>query len=303
MSLVKQANRFLNYCAVERQLSENTLHAYRYDLADFGEWLPVRFKLAAIKTEALRDYLENMRTERRLSAGTVRRRIACLRSFFRYLNEEGILTDPFVGWRLKLPRRKRLPRALSRDETGMLLASADIARHAKRSLRARSLGTEIRLMIATGIRVGELCKLYTSDVWQDGSALRIRGKGSRDRLVYIGDTKLRIELLNLASLRQRLLGEPGPLFVNRHGTGLKPHSFRSKLRAIAGEVGLKRRVTPHMLRHTAATLLMENGVDIRIVQRLLGHSSIATTEIYTHVSDETLRKVLERANVLAELAT
>ncbi|WP_407185108.1 transposase [Bradyrhizobium centrosematis] len=98
------------------------------------------------------------------------------------------------------------------------------------------------------------------------------------------------------------LGQPGPLFVNRRGAVLRPHSVRSRLRIIAGEAGLKRRVTPHMLRHTAATLLIENGADIRIVQKLLGHSSIATTEIYTHVSDEALRRTLERANVLGLLA-
>ncbi|WP_305728045.1 tyrosine-type recombinase/integrase [Bradyrhizobium sp. Ec3.3] len=143
-------------------------------------------------------------------------------------------------------------------------------------------------------------KLWTSDVWQDGSALRIRGKGSRDRLVYVADSNLRRQLTKL--VYSRLLGQPGPLFVNRWGTALKPHSVRSKLRLVGRQAGIKRRVTPHMLRHTAATLLIENGVDIRVVQKLLGHSSIAITEIYTHVSDETLRKTLERANVLGALA-
>ena len=302
MSLVTWTTKFLNYCMVERQLSENTVQAYRYDLADFAEWLPTPRKLAAITTDTLRYYLENMSTERCLSAGTVRRRMACLRSFFRYLDEEKVCTDPFFGWRLRLPRRKRLPRALSRDETGMLLSFTDTEGDVNRSRLPQHLGIEVRLMISTGIRVGELCKLGTMDVWQDGSALRIRGKGSRDRIVYITDAELRADVKKLASLRQRLLDGPGPLFVNQHGTTLRPHSFRSKLRTIAGRMGLKRRVTPHMLRHTAATLLIENGVDIRIVQRLLGHSSIATTEIYTHVSDEALRKSLERANVLGGLA-
>src|SRR4051794_12290594 len=122
MSLAKQIKMFLHYCAVERQLSENTLQAYAYDLADFGKRSPKRGNRNSITTETLREYLEDMMTERSLSAGTVRRRIACLRSFFRYLEQEGKATDPFIGWRLKLPRRKRLPRALSRVETGMLLA-------------------------------------------------------------------------------------------------------------------------------------------------------------------------------------
>ena len=122
MSLARWTTKFLNYCMVERQLSENTVQAYRYDLADFGEWLPTPRKLAAITTDTLRDYLENMSTERRLSAGTVRRRMACLRSFFRYLDEEKVRTDPFFGWRLRLPDRYDLPVQTMRPSQGVTIA-------------------------------------------------------------------------------------------------------------------------------------------------------------------------------------
>jgi integrase/recombinase XerD len=138
-------------------------------------------------------------------------------------------------------------------------------------------------MISTGMRVGELCKLRIEDISPDGSSLRIHGKGSRDRVAYITDATLRCELLQLVSDCRHVVEARGALFVNRYGSPMKPQSIRSKLRRFAGEIGLTRRVTPHMLRHTAATLLIETGVDIRFVQRLLGHSSIATTEIYTHV--------------------
>jgi site-specific recombinase XerD len=295
MGIRRHVDQFLKYCTVERQLSENTLQAYFYDLADFQKWLPSRLKLGDVKTNELRSYLEDMISGRQLSVATVRRRIACLRAFFRYFDEGKVLTDPFIGWRLKLPRRKRLPRALSRGETGTLLKlRSPLGRH--------DLSIEIGLMIATGIRVGELCKVLTGDVSPDGSTLRIRGKGSRDRVVYVTNRKLRMKVKALVGRRQRLLGAQGTLFVNHYGLPLQPHSFRSKLRSAASCAGLKRRVTPHMLRHTAATLLIENGVDIRIVQRLLGHSSIATTEIYTHVSDEALRKTLERADILDVIA-
>jgi integrase/recombinase XerD len=300
MNLGKAIKNFLDYCAVERQLSQNTLQAYSYDLADFGKWLPIRKPVAAITTETLRTYLEDMVSQRKLSPSTVRRRLACLRAFFRYLDENGDAADPFVGWRLKLPRRKRLPRTLSRDETTSLLAATRRGA-ARRSLPISGLRTEVRLMISTGIRVGELCTIRVGDVSHDGSTLRIHGKGSRDRIVYITNVDLRTDLRKLASFRQKSFGSVSPLFVNRNGQRMRPHSFRSQLRSFAGNAGLQRRVTPHMLRHTAATLLIESGVDIRIVQRLLGHSSIATTEIYTHVSDETLRSTLERANVLGTL--
>lgn len=290
MSIRRHVDQFLRYCTVERQLSENTLQAYSYDLADFRKWLPSRIKIEDVKTDGLRSYLEDMISGRQLSVATVRRRIACLRSFFRYLDEGKILTDPFTGWRLKLPRRKRLPRSLSQLETSTLLKL--------RALRRYDLSTEIGLMVATGIRVGELCKILIGDVSPDGSKIRIRGKGSRDRVVYVTNQRLGAKIQALVARRQRLLGMQGTLFANRYGLPLQPHSFRSKLRSVARDAGLRQRVTPHMLRHTAATLLIENGVDIRIVQRLLGHSSIATTEIYTHVSDEALRKTLERADIL-----
>ena len=158
-------------------------------------------------------------------------------------------------------------------------------------------------MISTGIRVGELCKVRIEDVSPDGSSFRIHGKGARDRVAYISDASLQRELRQLVEDRRRRMGGAiGSLFLNRYGSPMRPQSVRSKLRRYAVEVGLVRRVTPHMLRHTAATLLIETGVDIRFVQRLLGHSSIATTEIYTHVSDEALRTTLERADVLGTLA-
>jgi integrase/recombinase XerD len=302
MNVEKSIDAFINYCATERQLAENTLQAYSYDLNHFCKWLPSRARVESVTTETLRSYLEDMVGRHRLSPSTVRRRIACLRSFFRYLNEDKKLIDPFGGWRLRLPRRKRLPRALSRNEASMLLASPAQCDQPKSSRQATVLNTEISLMVATGIRVGELCKIRIGDVFPDGSALHIQGKGSRDRVVYVADPALRSNLRKLVLLRQKLFGTSGPLFVNRHGSNLRPQTFRSRLRTFAGEAGLQRRVTPHMLRHTAATLLIENGVDIRIVQRLLGHSSIATTEIYTHVSDEALKATLTRANILGALS-
>jgi site-specific recombinase XerD len=292
---------FLRFCAVERRLSEHSLQAYACDLADFRKWLPSETLPSSITQTILLSYLSDLVTERKLATTTVRRRFACLRGFFRWLIERGEAADPFTGWKLKLPRRKRLPRALSRPEVTSLLASTEDRKTDGRAAADRALWTAIRLMVATGIRVGELCKIRIEDVAPDGSALKILGKGSRDRVAYISDTGLRHELRIMIRDRGGEQDTTDSLFVNRHRAPMRPQSIRSRLRSYARRVGLPRRVTPHMLRHTAATLLIETGVDIRFVQRLLGHSSIATTEIYTHVSDEALRTTLQRADVLGML--
>jgi integrase/recombinase XerD len=196
---------FLRFCAVERQLSENTLQAYACDLADFHAWLPIRTPASDVSTETLKAYLQSIVTERKLAGATVRRRMACLRGFFRRLAELGRAADPFLGWRLKLPRRKRLPRALSRDEISALLAA----------LRARALTAlgddaplrvAVRLMVSTGLRVGELCKVRIDDLSPDAASLRVHGKGSRDRVAYVADLAFRTELRDLAQRRRAASG-------------------------------------------------------------------------------------------------
>ena len=279
---------FLRFCSVERRLSQNTLDAYACDLRDFCAWLPAVTHIDNVGADDLKAYLAHLVGERCLSTATIRRRFACLRAFFRHACDTQGTPDPFFTWRPQLSRRKRLPRTLSREETSRLLSG--ISANGAPNGGDKSLRLAVRLMIATGLRVGELCRLQIDDVSPDGSTLRVLGKGSRDRVAYVADPTLQAELKTLVHYRRRPDATCRSLFVNRSGSRLKPQSIRSKLRRVAEEAGLTRRITPHMLRHTAATLLIETGVDIRFVQRLLGHASIATTEIYTHVSDEALRK-------------
>jgi integrase/recombinase XerD len=303
MQLRAAIDEFLRFCANERQLSQHTLQAYSADLADFRRWLRRDPSVAEVVENTLKEYLADMIGERKLTTATARRRFACLRAFFRYATDGREIPDPFAKWKPKLARRKRLPRTLSRGEISSLLSSLKPgSRRRSVAIEGGSLPTAVRLMVCTGIRVGELCKIRIDDVSPDGSAFRIQGKGSRDRVAYISDPALRAELSEIVRNRRKAGDSCAALFLNRRGSTMKPQSIRSKLRRYAEkEAGIARRITPHMLRHTAATLLIETGVDIRFVQRMLGHSSIATTEIYTHVSDEALRVTLERADVLAQL--
>jgi site-specific recombinase XerD len=293
---------FLRFCALERQLSGHSVQAYAADLRDFRKWLKADVAIGDVSLASLKEYLEDMVGSRKLTVATVRRRFACLRAFFRRACEKHDCPDPFANWRPLLPRRKRLPRTLSRGEAAFLLSPRHIG------LATAADGGDVfrvivQLMVATGMRVGELCKLKLDDLSPDCTTVRVHGKGARDRVAYVTDSNLQRELHRLIADRRKTLNGVEALFVNRYGAQMRPQSVRSKLRRLAKEAGLARRVTPHMLRHTAATLLIETGVDIRFVQRLLGHSSIATTEIYTHVSDEALRITLERADVLGTLAT
>jgi len=302
MLLAPAVADFLRYCAIERQLSQHTLQAYAGDLADFHCFMAPAASLDDITDAALTGYLADMTQRRGLALATVRRRFACLRAFTKRCVALDLTADPFLRWRLQLPRRKRLPRALSAPEVSSLLRGFAARKGANQNGRHARSATAVRLMIATGIRVGELCKLKVDDIAPDGRSFRIHGKGARDRTGYVSDVALRADLERLVRWHRGNGSGGGNLFLNRRGLPLKPQSVRAELRRYSTRCGAARRITPHMLRHTAATLLIERGVDIRFVQRLLGHSSIATTEIYTHVSDEALRTTLARADVLASFA-
>jgi site-specific recombinase XerD len=291
---------FLRYCQIERQLSEHTLQAYQGDLDDFSRFVGSGMSVGSITELTLTGYLTDLLESRNLAIATVRRRFACLRAFSKRIAVLGITANLFDRWRLQLPRRKRLPRALSKLEVSQLMRG--FAPKYGASAQVRRSSTAVRLMIATGIRVGELCKIQTDDVALDGKSLRVHGKGARDRIVYISDGSLQVDLRKLIEWHRGRGSVNRNLFLNRRLLPMKPQSVRSELRRYSTRMQTTRRVTPHMLRHTAATLLIERGVDIRFVQKLLGHSSIATTEIYTHVSDEALRVTLERADVLGTLA-
>ena len=223
--------------------------------------------------------------------------MACLRGFYRELARAGTIErSPFIDLDMQLPRAKCLPRGLPRAETARLTEAAwKICLDRHRPLPAKAFAAAVLLLVSTGLRVGELVRLRPGDLDPGGGGLHVRGKGRRERRVFVVDDRLRALLGELAS-------RPGAtsLLAPVGGTW-STQWVRRSLRRFAVEAALEGRLTPHMLRHTCATLLLEDGVDLRFLQRLLGHENIATTAIYAHVGDTGLRRALENARLLSSL--
>jgi integrase/recombinase XerD len=197
---------------------------------------------------------------------------------------------------MQLPRARSLPRTLSRREAQLLAQAAVRQLAGAPSNAAATWPAALLLLLSVGIRVGELVRLRSRDFDPDSGGLHVRGKGRRERRVFVVDDRLRA---SLAQLAQRAGAE---VLFAPDGRNWSTQAVRRALRETAEAAGISRRVTPHMLRHTCATLLLEDGVDIRFLQRLLGHENIATTAIYAHVGDSGLRKALAGAGLLAGLA-
>jgi site-specific recombinase XerD len=212
MLLAGAAAEFLRYCEIERQLSQHTLLAYEGDLDDFCRFVGPAISVDSITELTLTEYLTDLLDCRKLTIATVRRRFACLRALNKRLAVSGKAVNLFDRWRLQLPRRKRLPRALSKLEVSALLTGFTSKQEI--SAQTRRSSTAVRLMIATGIRVGELCKIRTNDVSSDGASLRVHGKGARDRIVYISDEGLKADLTKLIEwVRQPQAGAIRPVKV------------------------------------------------------------------------------------------
>jgi len=306
---------FLAYLEFERGLSRNTLDAYRTDLLQFGRFLEER-ELSALhaKPSDVADFLEALATGGKgglagstgaaadrasaparppASPATIHRKSACLRSFYRHLRRDGLLdTDPTAT--LSTPRRSRkLPQVLTRGEIEKLLSQPRASEPA--ALRDRAL---LELMYACGLRASEATGLELLDVDIDEGVLRARGKGSKERVVPIGQAALKALRTYLERGRPALVkGAPERhLFVNFRGGQLTRQGLYKIVRRHAVSAGLADRMSPHTLRHTFATHLLAGGCDLRSVQEMLGHSDVATTQLYTHLSSERLKDVYFRAH-------
>jgi integrase/recombinase XerD len=289
---------FLAYLEFERGLSRNTLDAYRSDLLQYGRFLDERETAALDASPAdVSDFLQTLATgngdKAPASPATIHRKSACLRSFYRHLRRDGLLdTDPTAT--LSAPRRSRkLPQVLTRGEIEKLLSQPRGTEPA--ALRDRAL---LEVMYACGLRASEAIGLELMDVDVEEGVLRARGKGSKERIVPIGQAALRALRIYLERGRPVLVkGSIEPhLFVNFRGGGLTRQGLYKIVRRHALTAGLAARMSPHTLRHTFATHLLAGGCDLRSVQEMLGHADVSTTQLYTHLSSERLKDVYFRAH-------
>ncbi len=292
-----QIAQFLRYLRTERNASEHTLKSYREDLAALADYLSddagVAPRLGDVAMLDLRDYVAALH-EADYARATIARRLASLRSLFRFGRREGWVQTNLAS-ALRTPKKaKRLPHFLSGDEIDRLLSAPPAG---------QPLGLRDRAMLETlysgGLRVSELVGVNDGDLDLEEGIVRVRGKGKKERLSPLGSHAVRAIR---AWLKKRRLaadeksGPAAPAFVNKFGRRLTTRSVARLLEKYLKQTGLDLRTTPHTLRHSFATHLLNHGADIRSVQELLGHQSLSTTQIYTHVTTANLREVYERSH-------
>jgi len=315
---------FLDYLDNERNFSPHTIKSYAADLTQFcrflmappgeagsageglsAEQLPpveelaaagktLQDRLLAVTAMEVRSYLAMMRNSR-FTKSTIARKLATLRSFCKYLVRAGKLEASPVSV-IRTPRQdKRLPKFLDVRQIEALLGAPDTA---------TLLGARDRAILETiysaGLRIGELTALNLEHLDEFSEALRIRGKGRKERLAPLGSKAIEA-IQNYLALRQRELGKvrSGPLFINKHGRRLSDRSIRRKLDGYLRQAGIAPHVSPHALRHSFATHMLDAGADLRSVQEMLGHESLSTTQIYTHLTTQRLKEVYDRAHPMA----
>jgi len=280
---------FLDYLAVEKGLARNSLSAYAVDLRHFGHYLADQdLELDRVERIHIVKYFQTLRTAG-ISARSVARALAAIRGLFRFLvAERHQKKDPTEN--LENPKLwSNLPKSIQPEEVEALLAAPD--RNTPDGLRDAAM---LELLYATGLRVSELIKVRIDEVMMDAGFLRTIGKGSKERIVPFGDTAKGVIVEYMEKGRPDLAKDNDPhLFLSRLGRPMTRQSFWMKIVRYAREAGVKAHISPHVLRHSFATHLLENGADLRSVQLMLGHADISTTQIYTHVSRARLQKMYE----------
>lgn len=276
---------YLNYILLEKRLSNNTYDSYTFDLECFKNYFNNK-KIDNIKENDIVLYLEYLKEEKKLSSRSIERHLTTIRGFFKYLVKMEIIKYDITKNIDNLKIGKHLPMTLTIDEVNKLM---DIPLDNPFNYRTKAM---LEVMYGSGLRVSELVNLTLNDIDLYNDTILVHGKGSKERIVPLGDyakeylTKY-LEVRN--SLIKRKNGNPDKLFLNNHGKPITRNGFNFLLNKLLKEKGIEKEITPHTLRHSFATHMLDNGADLRTIQELLGHSDIVTTRIYTHVSKKQIQ--------------
>lgn len=292
-TLENQVKNYLSVCAHQKKLNEKTLKAYRIDLTQFG--LFVSQSDSPLGKTCLTAYISDLHDK--FKPKTVKRKIASLRAFLNFLEfDEQLTENPLSKIRVAFQEPIVLPKALPLNTIQKILRKVysyeeSCNTDTQHNVSLRNVAV-LELLFATGLRVSELCSIFAKDINLREGTVKIQGKGARERIVYITNKDT---LAALRTYKAAYIGEieaTGWFFINRLGNRLSEQSVRSMIHNFSKEANIHERITPHMFRHSFATLLLEEDVDIRYIQSILGHSSITTTQIYTHVSSRKQRAIL-----------
>lgn len=285
--------KYLLYCKSQKELNAKTLKAYRIDLTQF-----ITYSTASddpFSKENLNAYLAML--HEKYQPKTTKRKIASLKAFFHFLEYEDLLEkNPFSKIRLSFREPKRLPKTIPANTIQLLLNTIYQQSHqettpGKKKSVLRDIAV-IELLFASGVRISELCSLKYKDIDMENYSILIWGKGAKERIIQISNPDVISALRSYIDAFGSEIAQSGWLFVNRLGNRLSEQSVRLMINKYAKQAGISMHITPHMFRHSFATLLLEADVDIRYIQKMLGHSSITTTEIYTSVSMHKQKAIL-----------
>jgi len=286
-----QVQQFLNFLMSEKNASPHTVKNYQIDLRVFFDFLKQK-PVSEITYLDIRAFLADLKMQG-FSKSTMSRKLACVRSFFKFLARENVLTgNPASG--IATPKRdKRLPSFLNDDEILKLLEAPS-----KSTWEERRDKAILETLYSSGLRVSELVGLNHEDLDIGGGLVRIRGKGKKERIVPVGRMALEAIQTYIQKRSPKPCNEPikKPLYINRLGSRLTDRSIRRVILKYTKRIALNKEVSPHMLRHSFATHLLDRGADLRSVQELLGHENLSTTQIYTHVTTKRLKEAYDQAH-------
>lgn len=294
INLSETINQYLEFCKYMKGLSSKSIKAYSTDLKQFAEWCKNDFDWCS--KQIIEEYL--MLLYKNFKPKSAKRKIASLKAFFHYLElEEKISSSPFHKIKFKRREPLVLPKSIPIDTLSKILNTAyHTASNSQNSeYQKRNAIRDIavmELLFASGIRIGELCSLHKEDVDLKNKIIKVNGKGSKERYIQITNKSVQSALKNYQKLFSEEIRKSSFYFINNRGNRLSEQSARFMIDKYARISNIEMHITPHMFRHTVATLLLEENVDIRYIQELLGHSSITTTQIYTHISMSAQKRIL-----------